>query len=371
MKIINIMIKEIKQVLRDKHSMAIMIAFPILLILILGTALSGQFKSSIKLDNVKVLYTCEDGKIAEGFSSFMDSTKEMGIKYIESKDMNDSLNKIKNDDYTCYVIVKNDGLTLYKNEKYDFRANLVEGILGTFIDRYNIIFHIAAVNPNALSKIDLNNTTNSVKMTSLEDNKQPRAVDYYSVTMTTLIIMYAVGYGISTISSERTIKTGNRILSSPVRKHELLIAKLTGGVFAVSLQILTVFIVSKYIIGAYWGSHIGTVLLVLLSQIIMIISLGVGVSFLIKNQNTASSLTSTAIPFLVFLGGGYVPLEQFDSKILLNIAKLSPVRWANDSIFEAIFANSTSKAGTAIAINLGIAAVFIIISSVLYRKEEA
>jgi ABC-2 type transport system permease protein len=189
--------------------------------------------------------------------------------------------------------------------------------------------------------------------------------------MTTLIIMYAVGYGITTISSERNIKTGNRILSSPVRKHEVLIAKLAGGVFATSLQILTVLIVSKYIIGAYWGNHIGTILLIFLSQVIMIISLGVGISFLIKNEAAASSLTSTAIPFLVFLGGGYVPLEQFGSKALLTVAKISPVRWTNDSILEAIFANSTSKAGTAIAINLAIAATFIIIASILYRREEA
>jgi ABC-2 type transport system permease protein len=130
---------------------------------------------------VNILYNCEDGKISEGFKSFMDSTKEMGMKFTESKDKNDGLEKIKNGDYTCYVIVKNDGLTLYKNERYDFKANLVEGILGTFIDRYNTIFNIAAVNPNALSKINLKSAPDSVKMTSLDDKKQPRAVDYYSV----------------------------------------------------------------------------------------------------------------------------------------------------------------------------------------------
>lgn len=370
MNIVNIMLKEVKQIFRDRQSMALMVAFPIVLILILGSALSGAFKSSINLDDVNILYTSESGKISEGFNAFMDSAKEMEIKFTESKDFNNGLEKIKDADYTCYVALRNDGLTLYKNERYDFKANLVEGILQTFIDRYNVIFQIATVNPSALSKIDLNKTSESVKMISLEGNRQPRAVDYYSVTMTTLIIMYAAGYGIWCINSERVLKTGNRMLSSPVRKHEILIAKLTGGVFATSLQILIVFIVSKYVIGAYWGNHIVIVLLILLSQIIMIISMGAGMSFVVKNEVAASSLVNTLIPFLVFLGGGYVPLEQFGSKTLLNIAKISPVRWANDSIFEAVFANSTSKAGYAIALNLGVAAIFIIFSSILFRKEE-
>lgn len=370
MNIINIMIKEIKQILRDKQSMALMIAFPIVLILILGSALSGQFKSSINLDNVNILYTSEEGKVSEGFKGFMDSAKEMGMKFTESKDLNEGLKKIKNADYTCYVVVKDDGLTLYKNEIYDFKANLVEGILQTFIDRYNTIFQIASVNPAALSKIDLNKTPESVKIVPLQGNRQPKAVDYYSVTMTTLIIMYAAGYGTWCIRGERIMKTGSRIFSSPVRKYEVLIAKLTGGIFATSLQILIVFIVSKYIIGAYWGNHIGIVFLILLSQVIMIISLGAGIAFVIKNDVAASSFLNTLIPFLVFLGGGYVPLEQFGSKALLSIAKISPVRWVNDSIFEAIFANSISKAGTAITLNLAVATIFITVSSILFRKEE-
>lgn len=369
MNILNIMIKEIKQMFRDKQSMIIMIGFPILLIVILGSAFSGQFSSDKKFTDINVIYKDNGGNISEGFKKFMETSKDMGINFIELKNNNEGIEKIEDTDYTCYLVIKENEISLYRNERYNFNANIVEGTLSTFMDRYNIIVQIAKVNPEALSKIDPNKAPDFVKFVSLEKKKQPRSFDYFSITMTTLIIMYGSFTGLWGINSERIGKTGNRIASSPVKRHEVLIGKLTGGILGTSLQVLTVLFVSKYILGADWGNHQGIVLLILLSQTIMVVALGAGIAHIIKSETAASGFVNVFVPFLVFFGGGYVPLEQFNNKLILTISKLSPVKWTNDSLFQVIYTDSMSKVPYAIGINLIIAISFIIFVSSLFGKE--
>lgn len=53
-----------------------------------------------------------------------------------------------------------------------------------------------------------------------------RAMDYYALTMLTLILMYSSIAGVFAIKSETIARTLNRLLCSPVGKHEILIGKI-------------------------------------------------------------------------------------------------------------------------------------------------
>ena len=57
MKIFNIVLKEIKHNLRDKQTMFIMVAFPIVLMWILGTAFSDMGGDTLIFENTKVAYS--------------------------------------------------------------------------------------------------------------------------------------------------------------------------------------------------------------------------------------------------------------------------------------------------------------------------
>lgn len=370
MNILNIMFKEILENIRDKQNMAIMVAFPIILILILGSALSNQFKFTTQLDDLSIIYTDNGGNKTDAFDRFISKGKEMGIKFVKTDNFNEGIDAIKNTEHSCYLVVKDDEISFYKNERYSFRATLVYGILETFVGRYNIVSNIAAFNPSALSKINFDKKPDFVSIESFDGKKNPRAVDYYAVTMLTLIIMYAIHTGIWGIGGEKYGRTGNRILSTPTRKYEFLTGEVLGGIFTTMLQSLIVILVSKYLIKANWGNHMGVILLIVVSQIIMAVSLGTGVSFLVKDQRIASSIVNTAIPFMVFLGGGYVPAMNFKGSIIEKIANISPVTWVNNSIFKVIYAEDMSTVPIVIGLNLLVAMFFIITSSILYKKEE-
>lgn len=134
---------------------------------------------------------------------------------------------------------------------------------------------------------------------------------------------------------------------------------------------LVVILFSKYVLNAYWGEHIWVVLLVLISEVLMTISLGAGTAFALKNEGAAMGILNTFIPVMVLLGGGYVPLEVMaqGGSFLYKLSDISPLKWINQSIFRVIYDNDFSLVPTAIMINLAVAAVFIMASSLLYKKE--
>jgi ABC-2 type transport system permease protein len=374
MRIISIIIKEILQMLRDKKGMAIMIAFPILLIMILGAAFSNVFSSDNSVPfRAEVLYKNESGEgLTSAFNSFKETIKEAGVNLIEEKNVEEAKASIQSTGYACYIILSDDSIKIYKNDRYDLHANYVEAIFNGFVQRYNAISEIGRTRPLMLEKILSEVQRESViQKVTLDAKKSPRAVDYYTVTMITLIILYGSMTGSYGISGERTRGTGRRILAAPLGKGEYLFGKTLGAVLVTILQILIVVLVSKYIIKAYWGDNLPLVFAVLISLIVLAISLGVGISYMVKKESTASSILNTLIPFLVFLGGGYTPLDQIGNSLILKLAEISPIRWANRTIFNVIYNSDTSQVLQTIALNLAVAAVFIGISSYIFKKEVA
>ena len=375
MRIFNIALKDIKHNLRNKQIMLIMIAFPIVLMWILGTALSGAMDGdSLMFDNTKVAYSISgDSQRVQAFEDFIKESEKFGIKATRIQDHDKGIDSIKETEYACYIDFNDNEnkINLFKNERYNFEATFVEGVFHTFVQKYNVAAEIVKVNPEAIKEVLKENSKKYVELKSIDRKKQPRAIDYYGITMTTLIIMYGSMSGAFGINGERTKKTGNRILTSPIKKYEFFIGKSIGAFITLMFQLSIVILFSRYALGVDWGESPGIVFLIMATEAFMATSLGIGPAFIFKSEGAMSGILNIMIPLMVFLGGGYVPLEQFNSEILLNIAKISPVRWANDTIFKVIYAGNFNDVFTTIAINLIAALVFLTIATLIFRRERA
>jgi ABC-type multidrug transport system, permease component len=373
MKILILVWKEFRQNVRNWKANSMMVLFPIVLILILGTAFSRVFDDSIALDNVRVLYTLNSSNgLSSYFKSFTEHGKEMGIKFEETSDVDAGVRSVQDVTYSCYILFENDSneVKLYKNARYNFEAGFVQGFVDSFISRYNAYAEIGKSNPEALGKIMAEEGKNYVNTMSLDKKRKPRALDYYAITMLTLILMYSSLTGFWGVKSEQNHKTGSRILCSPIHKSEFLTGKVIGCIFVTFIQAAVVIAFSRYVMGAYWGNDIFTIALLVLSQAIMTISLGASIAFLIKNEGAASGLLNSVIPIVVLLGGGYTPLENM-GPFIARISDISPVKWINSSMLRVIYDNDYSLVPIAIIINLALAAVFIGVVALLSKKEVA
>lgn len=374
MNILRIMAKEFKIAVRDFKANLLMILLPILLIVILGAAFSNVFDKEYVFEDVTVLYTdveAESGaQFSQAFKSFREQmTEETGISFEETDSMEEGIESIKAYKYASYIYADSDQgeVKLFKNERYEFYANLVESALNSFTSTYDTMYAIAVNNPQALSDIQVAQPQEYVSIKSLDAKRKPSSTDYYAITMMTLIMLYASLTGSFSVKSDIEQKTASRIISSPVRKYELLTGKVLGCIFITILQALVVVLFSKLILKANWGEDMVTITILLLTYSIMTVSVGVGIAYLFRKGEAGQGIINTLIPIMVFLGGGYVPTSVMGPAIE-RFSVVSPVYWINSAILNVIYEADYSRVAISVVINLSVAAAFIAISAMLSGK---
>lgn len=371
MRVLKIASREIKENFRSKKAMVFMVLFPIVLMTILGFAFSNTFNSDHKISNINVEYTDNGSKeLSKGFNNFVDSCEKLGIGLHEVKEIASGINDVRNVKYNCagYIVLRGNNIVFYKNDRDFVDTNIVETILKAFVDRFNVVAVVAKENPQSLSKINVSDNYDFTEIVSLNSERQPSSYDYYSITMLTLIILYGSISGIYSINSERVKNTGNRMLTTLAKKHEILLGKILGSSLSVFLQSILVFLYSRFILKAYWGNDIYTITLIIISEIIFSISLGICLGFLFKNSGVASGIVNAIIPFIAFLGGSYFSVDAAEA-LFKNLSNISPIKWTNSAILNVAFANSYNDVLAAIIINLACAFVFVFLAAYLFRKE--
>ncbi|AWZ49245.1 ABC transporter permease [Clostridiaceae bacterium 14S0207] len=374
MGIISIFKKELIQNVRDKKSMFMMVIFPIVMILILGTAFKGNFSNTGNIPKMKVVYTLNKNvKITKTFESFMkDMEKSMNLEFKKIDNKNKAVELIKNGKYDSYIEIKDDKyINISTNNLREFNASLIHTLIDTFVQRSNVMEQIVEVNPRGIRNIKENKEPSYVKVRSLNAKRAPRAIDYYTITMFTMIILYSIATGAMSILSEKRRRTLERIRCSGISLGKIFIGKILGCISITIIQVSIIFLFTKYILKSDWGSNVGAILLISFSLIVMAVSIGVGMAVLIKNENIMSVALNMIIPIFVFLGGGYIPLNLLGSNVLNNMSKISPIKWTNDAIFRIIYGGDLSVTSTAILVNCIIALVFLMIPLIFSRREVA
>lgn len=352
-----------------------MVLFPIVLIIILGAAFSGSFDKPVKIGEVKVLYSedlnVNNHSMTDAFNSFRkELTENVGFKFEKTEDIKAGMKSVQGYQYTGYVHVSDNlqEIKLYGNEKYGgYKSVILESALNSFMMTYKATGSIGANNPAAFALPQMKSHGDFVSLKSLDQKRQPGSLDYYAITMMTMIILYASMTGFWSVKNDMEDMTAGRILCAPVKRYEFLMGKVLGCIIVTLAQGLAVILFSKFILKAYWGEDLLSVSLLLLSYSIMSVSLGVGLAYLFKNGDAANGILNTIIPVIVFLGGGYVPLSVIGNS-LTNISNISPVKWANTALLKMIYDKDYSALLTSVVINLAIAAVFILISALFSRK---
>ena len=73
---------------------------------------------------------------------------------------------------------------------------------------------------------------------------------------------------------------------------------------------------------------------------------------------------------LAWFGGGYMPLEVLGPS-LSRVGAADPVYWINQAILGVIYRSDYTMVAPAIGINLGVAALFLIVAALFARREAA
>lgn len=372
MNILSIAIKEMKHDFRDRRTLLFMLGFPIVLMLILGLALTNAFSSEISVGDVKVAVkdATGGGSLSEAFAGFAKEVGKTGVTFEPLKPGANGREEVENNHVSGYVELTNQGISLYGSSRDAIESNIVQGMLASFTDKYNAAAAAARIEPAKTEMVLATGGSDYIRELSVDANRTPGSVDYYALAMTVMVGMWAAMGAGALIQGEVLRGTAVRLVIAPIRKSEIFVGKMLGGIISNLLCVMVIILFSKYVFKAYWGHHMGVVIAVLVSEVVMAMSLGLAGSYLLKG--TASrGVISLVVQLMSFFGGAYFPILDDEGGGLMGfLVNLSPIRWANHGLTQVIYADNVSAAWPVLMLNIGFAALFLGVSILAMRRRE-
>ena len=117
--------------------------------------------------------------------------EKSGVHFKKATSSIDGEKEVKQSTYDGYVEVTDRGIQLYLNNGSSIEGNILQGMLASFVDQYNIASEIIKVAPEKLeSAFTREKPADFIKETSLLPDKQPGSMDYYAIVITTMIVLY-------------------------------------------------------------------------------------------------------------------------------------------------------------------------------------
>ncbi|MBW7458725.1 ABC transporter permease [Paenibacillus sepulcri] len=370
MNTLSIALKEIKRDFRDRRTLFFMLAFPIVLMLILGMALTNAFTSNASIGSMKVLVKdTSSGMLSQSFQAFAKEIGSTGVQFETAKADIDGREEVAENRYQGYVELTDSGISLYGSDRSALEGNIVQGMLSAFTDKYNAAAAVEKSDPDKIGLVFAGSGGGYIQETSIIADRKAGSMDYYALAMTVMIALWSAMSAGELIRSEIKRGTVARLVAAPVSRSEIFIGKIMGNIVINMLCVVIIVFFSKFAFKAYWGDHLGLVLLVLLTEVVMAASFGLAASYLLKGTSSRG-LVNLLVQLFSFFGGAYFPVDDVGGGIMSFVTELSPIRWANRGLTEIIYSNNLSAAWPVMGLNLGLAVLFLVISATIMKRRE-
>lgn len=300
---------EMLKLARNKVFLLICFALPLLFIFTLGSALKGSFEiRDNEIARVKVAIFTEDGGELSGSLA----------QYLASPEVKKLILPIK-------VNSKADIMGSIKQGRANFGVYIPSGFSGTSGKKEWVLYSGFGLSKNitaqtvfgtfaqivdqgqeeaSLGEAEMQRETSHI---SVEKPKNFTALQYYSVHMLLMFVLYSGMMGAVNLFLEEKDKTLARLYSVPIAPGNILAGKLVGFGMIGFLQSLIIIFVSKSFFQVDWGTSFFRILM----AILLIVFASLGISLLTasfsKDLNGFIALTNAVILFLTFLAGGFYP----------------------------------------------------------------
>ncbi|AEM74816.1 ABC transporter permease [Caldicellulosiruptor acetigenus] len=328
----------IKEDIQNVPLIAIMLFFPIVLILILGSALSTYF-SEVQLPKTQILVVEEPSQFSiyknilltdKTFQKLFDP--DYSSSYNQSKLQFEKSSKFSALIHIKYL--KNSPANTRYLPSFDIEIFTKENSTNVaFVKAY---FNIFSNYYKTLQHRQNDFQIPDIIFESAMATRLPRALDYYAVTMVVMIALYGAMGGSAVIETEKRQNTITRLYISPQNPLMILMSKAMAQLVFLYAQLCIIVLFSKYIYKANWGNNISAILLVLLIYSIFAVFFGLCIALLTRNLLLSNVLISSFAVASTFIAGGYF-IVDIRPGLLQTIRNLLPNYVVQSSLFTLIY----------------------------------
>ena len=347
---------------RDKKDFFLQILSPIVLVLILGTALSGNFSNNSGSMTVGLVVN-ENSEVASGFEQFMKEISDhesYNVRMYETVD--DVRTDVQNGNIDSAVVFEDDHTAeVISNPN---RA-IDEEIVNQFLDIYNTYITLNRMNVengNMITSVPNLVVENSINL----DGRKPRAVDYYAVTMLAMYMMYGTGYGAYAIAQNYLEARGERIKCADTTFFEHFTGLALGSVVTMFIQGMAVVLFTKYVFDVNWGNSLFVIMFIILTFSLLAIGLGMFTTVIFKDKYKGIGILNALIPLMTFFSGGFMPTGSLG--IMKSVQTFIPNYHFHNILFSYTFQGSQDSMHLSMMILWGMITVFF--GGTLVMKER-
>ncbi len=364
MRWLDIGLKDVRVTLRDRGALGILLGMPMLLIVILGSAL-GNISSNVS--KIPVAIVNEDkgdvgAKVTDGFF-----TDESLVKLFNASRVNsasDAVASVQRGDLAGALIVPADltrrldsgrpsTLTVYVDPGRQVSATVFSSVaqaLSTRVSAASIaartsVFYtqnvpagpgfVYGVVGQAVSSASATDALSHVGMresTSAQGVQVP-TLSYYAAAMSVMFLLFGSMFGAFSLVRERDTWTLPRMLTTPATKTDIVGGK-TLGVFFVGLAQFGVLFIFTNLIGVRWG-NVAAIWLLAITTVLAASGLAVLIASLGRTVRAVSGFAQIFIQFMAAVGGSFIPVAQFPAW-LQPLHYFSVNGWAIDGMLAAM-----------------------------------
>lgn len=353
MKILHISFKDLLVTLKDKKSMALIVLMPIVLILVLGMALSSTFKStSVTIDKFDVAVADNDNNTYS--NQFKDILKSKEVsKIINYKKMSETSakDKIRNGQLPVLIVIpkgyskniqdgKKSNIEIYSDPGNAMDAKTVESFVKSYTGTVSSIQAAVQASNKQLKNYKLNGhmiinklvtetKSSSSKLTSssLKSKNSLSAMQYYSAAMLAMYSLFVGSLGTSSMLDEREDGTLKRLFTTTISKFEILSGKILGVFFLGIFDVIVLIAFTKLVFNVSWGNSLPGLIVLSLAMIFAACGFSIFLSLIFKTSKSVSLTSAVIIMIMSFIGGSMYPLSQMPA-VMQTASKFVLNNWA-------------------------------------------
>lgn len=316
-------IKEFKQIYRDKRTLIVLFGMPVIMMILFGFAIRNELNDV----QIAVLDFSKDETTQAIIQKLSYSDSFQVVEYLESYDEIEPLfrrGSIKE------VVVFGTGFTeqLVRDGSANIQvitdatdpnlANLAQAYTSQIIQDY----------VHSLSQDEFLLTAGARPTIRMMFNPELRSVNLFVPGLIAVILMLITAL-MTSISITREKEMGNMeiLLVSPLKPHHIIVGKVLPYVVVSIVNVVTILALAEFVFGVPFE---GSYLLFFMEAMLFIIaalSLGVLISTVANNQQTAMmvSLAGLLLP-TVLLSGFIFPISSMP-EVLQWLSHLIPAKW--------------------------------------------
>lgn len=360
--------KDLRVWVRDPSAMGILLGMPAILILILGFALGGLMGGGstripvaiVNLDSRVV--PVRDDQAAELEDRLVSAKRIRALFEIErSRDLADVTARVSEGELSAAVVIPHGfgadlssgrpvKLVVIADPGAELSAGIWESIVRSVATRYSAASVVvrtaleatgreapqafsqpggaAAISGMAVARGSRDDALDGVQVddTIVTSGANISAIDYYSLSMTAMFLMFGSMFGAFSTIQERREQTMSRMMTTPVSRAAIVGGKMLGVFVLGMVQFAVLYGFTRFALNVEWGPNLSATALVAMAAMAAVTGLSTLISSVASTERAAGGIGPLVVQIQALLGGAFFPIAILPEWIQW-VKYLSVVGW--------------------------------------------